>query len=131
MRLCLGLLAVLVLGCPAQNSAPCDNDDGCPANQRCRRGACGPICLADADCGSGQVCAKDGTCQLPPECTKDTDCASGFSCTNNKCACQQDSACAANQQCLDGVCSTRKPCTGDADCAGSGQRCEIVSGSCR
>ncbi|MFT3843176.1 MAG: hypothetical protein QM723_39695 [Myxococcaceae bacterium] len=130
MRFLLVPLALLFLGCPTQNSAPCDTDDQCPANKRCRRGACGPICLSDTDCGTGQVCASDGTCQLPPECKHDTDCAQGFECTNNKCTCTADSACAANQQCENGICTTRKPCTGDADCAGTGQRCEITSGTC-
>ncbi len=125
------LLALPLLACPAQNSVSCDSDDGCPANQRCRRGACGPICLTNADCGSAQVCAADGTCQAPPECASDNDCATGFSCTSKgKCECQSDSACAANQQCLNGTCQTRKPCTADADCAGTGGRCEITTGTC-
>ena len=44
MRVPLLMIAVLSLtACPATNSTPCDTDAQCTADQRCRRGACGPI----------------------------------------------------------------------------------------
>ncbi len=123
------LSSFLMLGCPSVNSTPCDTDAECTATQRCRRGACGAICLTDSECGDAQVC-RSGTCKLPPECGKDSDCASGFTCTADKCQCAMDSACAANQQCISGSCQSRKRCTADADCAGSGARCEVTQGLC-
>ena len=41
-----------------------------------------------------------------------------------------DSACQANQTCQNGSCIARKRCTADADCAGSGKRCEVSQGIC-
>ncbi len=130
MRVSLLLIAIVCLsGCPATNSTPCQTDAECKMDQRCRRGACGPICLADTDCGTAQVC-RAGSCKPPPECTRDTECAAGFTCTADRCQCTMDSACAANQQCIAGSCQARKPCSADADCAGTGQRCEVSQGIC-
>src|SRR5581483_5223553 len=83
--LCIALLTA----CPAQNSNPCNTDSDCGANQRCRRGACGPVCLADTDCGTSQVCSG-GACVPRPECAVDTDCADRFTCTNGRCQCVDD-----------------------------------------
>lgn len=60
----------------------------------------------------------------------DSECANGFTCKAERCQCATDSACAANQQCIAGVCEARKRCTADADCAGSGGRCEVTQGLC-
>ncbi len=121
--------AVVLFGCPAVNSTPCETGAECTASQRCRRGACGPICLNDGECGDGQVC-RAGICKPTPECVKDSECASGFICSNDKCQCAMDSACAANQQCVSGVCTAQKRCTADADCVGGGGRCEVTQGLC-
>lgn len=122
-------LSVPLLACPTQTSTPCETDAQCPATQRCRVGACGPICLDDTECGSAQVCAN-GACQPRPECTRAEDCAQGFACRQGRCACTADSACLANQQCQNGQCQTRKRCTADADCVGGGGRCEVTQGLC-
>lgn len=126
------LLALpLLAACPPQNSQPCATDAECSATQRCRRGACGPICLSDAECGDGQVCSSSGVCAARPECTADTDCAQLFTCSAaGKCACTQDAACAANQTCVAGECKATERCKSDADCAGSGKRCEVSQGIC-
>lgn len=129
MRVWLPLLFVVLAGCPGTNSTPCDSDQQCSATQRCRRGACGPICLDDTECGTAQVC-RAGVCKPIPECTKDTECAIGFACTAEKCQCLDDSACAANQSCTAGTCVAKKRCTADADCAGMGGRCEVAQGLC-
>lgn len=121
---------LVLTACPSVNSTPCDSDAQCDgATQRCRRGACGPICLDDTECGDKQVC-RAGVCKPPPECATDSDCASGFTCSADKCQCTGDSACAANQQCLGGSCQARKRCTADADCVGGGGRCEVTQGLC-
>lgn len=112
------------------NSQPCADDSECAATQRCRQGACGPICFDDSECGASQVCLADGTCGARPECAKDTDCAVGFTCNQGRCECEDDSACAANQQCTNGRCEARERCTSDDDCAGTGNRCEVTSGTC-
>lgn len=124
------LCAVGLMACPPVNSAPCSEDADCSATQRCRLGACGPLCLDDTECGPSQVCLTDGTCGARPECTRDEDCATGFTCAAGKCACEDDSACAANQQCQAGVCQSRPRCTGDADCLNSRERCEVTQGVC-
>lgn len=126
MVLCLSMLSA----CPPINSTPCSGDSECRADQRCRRGACGPICLDDTDCGDTQVCLPAGTCGARPQCTTSVDCAVGFSCSSGRCACDDDSACAANQQCLSGTCQTRPRCTDDGDCRGTGGRCEVTQGLC-
>lgn len=130
-RLFFGWLVCLSLfSCPPINSTPCSDDAQCRADQRCRRGACGPICLDDTDCGDTQVCLTDGTCGARPECTRDADCANGFVCGQGQCRCEDDSACAANQECTNGACQTRPRCTDDADCRGTGARCEVTQGLC-
>jgi hypothetical protein len=121
---------LLLAACPPVNSTPCVTDAECRDAQRCRRGACGPICVDDTECGSEQVCLPTGTCGARPECAKDTDCASGFFCGAGRCQCEDDSACAANQQCTGGACATRPRCTADADCLGTGGRCEVTQGLC-
>ncbi|MFO0596046.1 MAG: carboxypeptidase-like regulatory domain-containing protein [Myxococcaceae bacterium] len=130
-RFALVPVAVIFLSaCPPINSTPCNDDSQCRADQRCRRGACGPICLADTDCGTDQVCLGNGTCGARPECTSTNDCAAGFVCSQGRCQCEDDSACAANQQCMSGQCQTRPRCTADADCLGTGGRCEVTQGLC-
>lgn len=128
-RLLFGCL-LLLSACPPINSTPCSDDSQCNADQRCRRGACGPICLDDTDCGDTQVCLPNGTCGARPDCSSDAECANGFVCSQGRCACEDDSACAANQQCLNGACQTRPRCTADADCRGTGARCEVTQGLC-
>lgn len=131
MTRALPVLCLLMLSaCPPINSTPCAEDAECRADQRCRRGACGPICLDDTECGDNQVCLVNGTCGARPECSKDTECASGFACVAGRCACEDDSACAANQRCTAGTCQTRPRCTADADCIGTGARCEVTQGLC-
>jgi hypothetical protein len=131
MRRSLLLSSFLALAaCPAVNSKPCAADADCAADQRCRRGACGPICLDDGECGAGQVCTAGGVCGARPECARSEDCAVGFTCAQGRCRCSDDSACAANQQCVAGSCQARKPCTADADCLGTGGRCEVTQGLC-
>ena len=120
---------VSLVGCPAENSKACAADSECTAGQRCRRGACGPICLDDSECGDAQVC-RSGACKARPECTIDTDCATGFACTADRCQCIRDSSCGSNQSCTAGSCTTRRPCTLDADCVGQGGRCEVTQGIC-
>jgi len=127
-RLFLLSVGVWLTACPAINSTPCASDTECAVDQRCRRGACGPICLNDGECGDGQVCAA-GRCELRPECAQATDCASGFTCAEGRCRCENDGACAANQTCTNGVCKARTRCRLDADCA-SGTRCEVTQGLC-
>jgi hypothetical protein len=124
----LSLLALTA--CPPVNSTPCATDNDCTSEQRCRRGACGPICLADTDCGSGQVCNSKGVCAARPECSEDTDCAQLFTCVGGRCSCSQDAACAANETCIQGTCTAQERCNEDSDCAGSGKRCEVSQGVC-
>lgn len=127
------LLPLIVAGltaCPSVNSQPCETDDECSSTQRCRRGACGPICLDDTECGAGQVCTSAGVCGARPECAKASDCAVGFTCAGGRCRCEGDYACSANQQCVSGTCQARKPCTSDADCLGTQGRCEVTQGLC-
>jgi hypothetical protein len=124
------VLALVLTGCPPIHSTPCASDDECRADQRCRRGACGPICVDDTECGSAQVCLASGVCGPRPQCARDTDCASGFVCGQGRCQCLDDSVCAANQACLSGTCTTRPRCTADADCLGTGGRCEVTQGLC-
>lgn len=121
-------LTLLTAGCPAINSKPCMADTECATDQRCRRGACGPICVNDGECGDGQTC-QSGRCELRPECAQDTDCASGFTCTDGRCRCETDAACAANQTCTAGVCKARARCRLDGDCT-NGTRCEVTQGLC-
>lgn len=130
MRATTLVLLVGLLGCSPVNSTPCAGDDECPADQRCRRGACGPICLDDVECGDGQVCTAAGVCGRRPECAKSEDCAVGFTCTQGECRCDGDAACAANQQCVDGRCEARAACTSDADCASRQEHCEVTQGVC-
>ncbi|MHB8878271.1 MAG: hypothetical protein ACYC8T_31635, partial [Myxococcaceae bacterium] len=124
----LSLLASLTAACPAINASPCSTDGDCQGG-RCRRGACGPVCLEDAECGTEQVCSG-GKCLPRPECQKDGDCAQGFTCTGGLCQCTGDAACASNQSCVAGRCQTQERCTGDDDCAGTGRRCELTQGLC-
>ncbi|GMU59600.1 MAG: hypothetical protein AMXMBFR34_13630 [Myxococcaceae bacterium] len=130
MRRVLPLLLAGLTACPPVNSQPCAGDDECSSTQRCRRGACGPICADDTECGSGQVCTSAGVCGARPECARTADCALGFTCTGGRCQCQDDTACTANQQCVSGTCQARKPCSADADCLGTGGRCEVTQGLC-
>ncbi len=123
------MAALALTACPPANAKPCATDDECGADQRCRRGACGPICLDDTECGDAQVC-RAGVCKPRPECARDTDCASGFVCKEDRCQCTQDASCAANQLCTNGTCTSRKRCTADADCIGTGGRCEVTQGLC-
>ncbi|MFT3708769.1 MAG: hypothetical protein QM817_14060 [Archangium sp.] len=123
-------LLLALSACPPINSTPCSDDTQCRADQRCRRGACGPICTDDSECGTDQVCLGNGTCGARPECSKDRDCAAGFVCSQGKCACEDDSACAANQRCISGSCQIRPRCTDDAECLGTGGRCEVTQGLC-
>jgi hypothetical protein len=125
------LLATVLSGCPPINSTPCADDSQCTSDQRCRRGACGPICLDDTDCGAAQVCLANGTCGARPECTANAECATGFTCTGGQCRCETDDACAANQQCLAGSCQARPRCTSNADCRNTGERCEVTQGLCQ
>lgn len=124
-----GALFAALAACPV-NSVPCSTDAECTGEQRCRRGACGPICLSDAECGDGQVCNARGVCAPRPECTVDTDCAQLFTCAAGRCACSQDAACAANEVCVQGACKAQERCKSDSDCAGSGKRCEVSQGIC-
>lgn len=121
------LLALSGLGCPKLNSRPCSEDEDCPQG-RCRRGACGPFCLEDAECGSEQVCTQ-GQCRPRPECSADQDCARGFFCEAGECRCSSDSSCAKNQLCQSGRCQQRPRCQSDQDC-GSGRLCELTQGLC-
>lgn len=123
-----GLLLALA-ACPGTNSSPCNEDAQCPSGQRCRRGACGPICLGDDECGTDQVC-RAGLCKARPECAANEDCAAGFTCNDGRCECMDDSSCQANQTCDNGTCVARKRCMADVDCAGSGGRCEVSQGLC-
>ncbi len=124
----LWLWALVLSACPAVSSKPCSADADCP-DGRCRRGACGPTCLDDGECGTDQTC-QSGKCLMRPECARDDDCATGFTCTAGACLCQSDAACAANQACVLGQCQTQPRCRGDADCAGTGRRCEVTQGLC-
>ncbi|MFL5321772.1 MAG: hypothetical protein ACJ790_19070, partial [Myxococcaceae bacterium] len=128
-RLLALAFALLLSGCPPTNSKPCDTDTDCGAEGRCRRGACGPVCLNDTECGTEQIC-RAGSCIPAPECQADTDCAQGFVCKADKCTCTTDSACAANQICESGACVTRPRCTSDNDCASIGRKCELTQGLC-
>ncbi len=123
------IFSLFFLGCHAANSKPCSQDNECEAAQRCRRGACGPICLDDSECGDSQVC-RSGACTVRPECRVATDCATGFKCVSDRCQCSTDASCGSNQQCTNGTCTTRARCTADADCVGQGGRCEVTQGLC-
>lgn len=129
-RAALSFALFALSACPPVNATPCNDDSQCTSEQRCRRGACGPICVDDTECGDSQVCLTNGTCGARPECAKDTDCAAGFTCGQGKCQCADDTACAANQQCKNGTCQVRARCTADADCIGTGNRCEVTQGIC-
>lgn len=128
-RIALPALLVALAACPGNNSLPCNDDSQCPSSQRCRRGACGPICIDDSECGTEQVC-RAGQCKPRPECATANDCATGFTCTDERCQCVDDTSCQANQTCEAGTCVARKRCTADADCAGTGKRCEVSQGIC-
>jgi hypothetical protein len=128
MRHLVVVLGLVLTACPAINSKPCASDTECEADQRCRRGACGPICVNDGECGDGQSC-QNGRCEPRPECAQDVDCASGFTCMSGRCRCTADSACASNQTCTEGVCKARVRCRQDAECTG-GTRCEVTQGLC-
>ncbi len=125
----IAALPTVLAGCPGTNSLPCDQDAQCPSGLRCRRGACGPICLDDSECGTEQVC-RSGLCKPRPECAASADCATGFTCTDGRCQCIDDGSCQANQTCSDGTCVARQRCTADVDCAGTGKRCEVSQGIC-
>lgn len=127
-RALLVALALLLAGCPATNSIPCSSDDQCPSGS-CRRGACGPQCLEDLECGAGRVC-REQKCVAPPECQADADCASGFTCQAGTCRCGSDAACAVNEACLSGACAPRPSCSAEADCAPYGRHCEPTQGTC-
>lgn len=129
LRLAAIASAVLIAACPTARSKPCQSSTDCSATERCRYGACGPICLDDGECGAGQVC-QAGVCAPRPECAAHADCAAGFACRSGKCACTADDACGSAQRCVDGGCVARPRCTRDEDCAGSGGTCEIASGAC-
>ncbi len=128
-RWSLVLFLPLLSACPPTNSRPCSEDAECGLGQRCRRGACGPVCLDDTECGSSQVC-QGGVCRPKPECAQDADCATGFTCASGKCQCTADTSCAANQECKNGACVAKKKCTADADCLSAGGRCEVTQGQC-
>lgn len=128
MRCCLALMMAVLSGCPAINSKPCASDTECADDQRCRRGACGPICVNDGECGGGQTC-QNGRCDVRPECAENTECAAGFECSTGKCTCTSDAVCAANQTCTAGTCVTRTRCKEDKECS-TGTRCEITQGLC-
>jgi hypothetical protein len=127
--LLLLVCAIALPGCPAQNSRPCETDAQCDPGQRCRRGACGPICLHDGECGSNQRC-RENACVPGPECATAADCAEGFRCEGERCLCSGDAVCAANQSCLEGRCAARPVCRADSDCEPLGRRCELTQGVC-
>ncbi|MBM4380099.1 MAG: hypothetical protein FJ086_12520, partial [Deltaproteobacteria bacterium] len=122
-------LLPLLAACPAPNTPACETDTDCGEGARCRFGGCGPICIADEDCGTQQVCTAS-RCAAPPECASDAQCAEGFGCVEGACACATDSACAANQACVQGRCEARARCTDDTPCLPLGRRCEVTQGLC-
>ncbi len=128
-RLLVVLLAAGICACPKPSAKPCASSAECGPTERCRFGACGPICVDDGECGPGQIC-QSGVCAQRPECTANPDCAVGFACRSGRCACTADDACGSSQRCVDGGCQARPRCTKDEDCAGAGGTCEIASGTC-
>lgn len=123
------LVCSALLACPTPKAKACQSSADCSATERCRFGACGPVCLDDGECGAGQVC-RSGLCAQRPECAANADCAMGFACRAGRCACTADDACGTSQRCVDGGCQARPRCTKDEDCAGAGGTCEIASGAC-
>jgi hypothetical protein len=127
--------------------ATCWADDECPAGERCfgasvcgcggcdsadRPGRClpgPPCCLADAECGPGQVCVAPetgGACVPAPTagtCYRHADCAAGQVCAGALAV-----GCRADGAPTPGVCEDLSPgcCAADRDCAGA-ERC--VSGT--
>ncbi len=99
-------------------------------------------CLADSDCGSGQLCdSVTGNCAF--SCTQDSDCNSGEICVtrseggaiciadtgNNNQTCTADSDCQSGETCNNGTCQAASTtCTADADCQ-SGETCN--NGTCQ
>ena len=73
----------------------CKADTDCTGKERCRDSQCGPECIADGDCGDGEVC-KTGGCQLAAECVVDADCAAGKECRSSTCV---DKVASSNRQC--------------------------------
>ncbi len=105
----------------------CNADEECDADAICWRGLCvADGCTGREQCPSGQVClGAPPLCTSPPErCSEDRECPSGTGCAlpEGQCldACDTDTDCSAQTQCLRGLC--RPPCNGDRDCP-AGQTC--------
>ena len=96
---------------------PCDDGDGCTANDACQNGKCGSG--AALTCDDGNPCTND-SCDLATGCT---NVANESPCTDGN-ACTQGDAC-QNLQCISGaakVCDDNNPCTSNG--------CESYSGLC-
>jgi len=117
----------------------CEDDSGCPVDQKCVNAACVDSCSANADCGEGYVCSPNGFCEEDPdvECRTNAECAREETCREGECV---PPPCDCNQQCPEGqVCdmnsrrcenpgdSEEPDCEDDCDCP-SGESCS--DGTC-
>lgn len=120
--------------CAPPGSVACGGATGCNLN--------GEPCEADATCGgtpdAPQFCAQDPCCGMgvcQPGCLDDLECGLARSCAaDGRCvaaACDEQAPCPDNFACMAGSCA-RKPCDGDAACAGVCvlQQCQESFGTC-
>ncbi|NLY93715.1 MAG: hypothetical protein GXY23_06765 [Myxococcales bacterium] len=123
-----------------RDTATCDHDAHCRANERCdARGTCvprdGDECTGDAQCGLDERCvanrckSEDSVCQFDWQCGVDAG-GNALVCVNNECTrpCAEDAECGSGQKCEGHVCvRDRDQCRLTKDCP-SGLHC--VDGAC-
>ena len=63
----------------------CFDDGECAPGQRCRDGACGPMCVADSECGDGEQCVGQRCEVAENTCARDADCQASDRCEDRKC----------------------------------------------
>jgi cysteine-rich repeat protein len=70
-------------------------------------------CKSSADCASGCYCSAAGTCVEGGFCATDADCGAGFTCNEERSACEPDT----------------NLCINDQDCA-AGEQCDVRTNTC-
>jgi hypothetical protein len=96
------------------NTATCDDGDGCTVDDACSGGAC--VSGAPMDCSDGQTCTDDictaGVCSNPENCTPPATCNAAGDCELSLCSapangCEDNNVCTANDwdaTALGGIC---------------------------